>query len=209
MRSATSGPPRQPVQRADVGRGRRDRVEQPRERRVRVLAPAEREQRVERVRRVAHPAEAVVPVRVAAQPLGQRRRRRRRDAAVRLVRQQLQRERRTRDGVAPRAVVARGRGSTCARPPPSRRGGARSRRARDAAAARPPPRRARAARALLREPSQRRPIGTERQQLDVRPARRRRTESGRRAPTESGLHPRVPRCGARARTTAADRARAA
>src|SRR5581483_5947248 len=70
------------------------------------LAEAEARERVHREGRVADPAEAVVVVALAADPLGQRRGRGRGDRAGRRLDQQLQRERAADDRVAPRAVVA-------------------------------------------------------------------------------------------------------
>ena len=70
-----------------------------------ILAPPESEQCIERVRRVTHPAEPVVPVRVAAQAFGQRGRGGGRDPTLGLVREQLQHERGPRHGFVPRPVV--------------------------------------------------------------------------------------------------------
>ncbi len=61
-------------------------------------------QREQRQRRVAQPAEAVVPVARAANLLRQRGRRRRDDAAGRRVGQRFERHERSRDRVRPRAV---------------------------------------------------------------------------------------------------------
>ena len=66
-----------------------------------LLAIAAGEQRVERERRVAQPAVAVVPVAHAAELLGQRGRRRGDDAAGRRVGERLERDQRALDRVAP------------------------------------------------------------------------------------------------------------
>ena len=63
-------------------------------------------QRLERERGVAQPAEAVVPVAIAPERLGQRGGRRGHDAARRVVGQGLQRDERAHHGVLVRALVA-------------------------------------------------------------------------------------------------------
>ena len=67
---------------------------------------AELQERLERERRVADPGEAVVPVALAADPLGQRGGGRRRDRARRREDEQLQGQRAAHDGLTPRAGVA-------------------------------------------------------------------------------------------------------
>ena len=90
--------------------GQLRRVQQPPEERLGLARAAELQQGVEREGRVAHPAEAVVPVALAADLLGQRRGRRRRDRPRRGVEEQLERQRAADHGVAPRAVVGALRG---------------------------------------------------------------------------------------------------
>src|SRR5207244_8652953 len=74
---------------------------------VRLLVVAEPEQRVERPARVADPAEAVVPVAAAAEPLREGGRGRGHDRAGGRVDEQLEHEETADDGLAPGAVVAR------------------------------------------------------------------------------------------------------
>ena len=83
----------------------RDRAQQPVAPLDGFLHVAGRHQRVERERRVAQPAVAVVPVAHAAGPLGERRRGRGDDAAGRRERQRLQRDQRALHQVVPLAVV--------------------------------------------------------------------------------------------------------
>ena len=85
-------------------------VQQPPEERVGLARAAQVQQGVEREGRVAHPAEAVVPVALAADLLGQRGGRRRRDRPGRGVEEQLERQRAADHGVAPRTVVGALRG---------------------------------------------------------------------------------------------------
>ena len=85
-------------------------VEQPPEERLGLARAAQLQQGVERERRVAHPAEAVVPVALAADLLGQGGGRRRRDRPGGGVEEQLERQRAADHGVAPRAVVRALRG---------------------------------------------------------------------------------------------------
>jgi hypothetical protein len=88
------------------GRPRQPRaVQQPVEERRRLVVVAEIRQRADGQRRVAHPAETVVPVQVAADPLGQRRRRRRDDGARGRVVEQLERQHATNDSRPVGAVV--------------------------------------------------------------------------------------------------------
>ena len=82
-------------------------VGQPAHERGRLLGEAEPQQAVERERRVADPRVAVVPVALAPDLLGQRRRGRRHQRPGRRVGQQLQRQRRALHGLAPAAAVAR------------------------------------------------------------------------------------------------------
>ena len=82
-----------------------DRAQQPVAPRARLVGETGVEQRVERERRVAQPAVAVVPVALAADPLRQRRRRRGDDAAGRLVRERLQHDERRAHGLAVLALV--------------------------------------------------------------------------------------------------------
>ena len=79
-----------------------DGAQQPVAPRLRLLVVAGVHQREQRERRVAQPAEAVVPVARAAELLRQRRGRRRDDAAGRRVGQRLQRDQRAHDRVGPR-----------------------------------------------------------------------------------------------------------
>ena len=72
-----------------------------------LLGEAEPQERVQREGRVADPRVAVVPVARAADRLGQARRGGRDDGARRLVGQQLQRQRRARDHLAPATPVLR------------------------------------------------------------------------------------------------------
>ena len=88
----------------------------------RLVAIAGVEERVQRQRRIANPTVAVVPIAWSAQRLGQRRRRRRDDPARRRERQQLQRDQRAPDGVAPFIVVAGEAARLAPFAPPSRRG---------------------------------------------------------------------------------------
>ena len=83
-----------------------DRAQQPLAPGQRLVPVARLEHREQRQRRVAEPAEAVVPVAHAADVLRQRRRRRRDDAAGRPVGQRLQDEQRLVDLVVIEAVVA-------------------------------------------------------------------------------------------------------
>ena len=71
-----------------------------------LVGEAQAEQRVDRERRVADPGEAVVPVALAADLLGQPRGRRRDQRAGRRVRHQLQRHRRAFDHLPPPSRVA-------------------------------------------------------------------------------------------------------
>ena len=86
------------------------RVQQPPEERLRLARAPEVQEGLERECRVAHPAEAVVPVALAADLLGQRRGRRRRDRPGGRVEEQLERQRAADHGIAPRAVVRTLRG---------------------------------------------------------------------------------------------------
>ena len=116
-----------PVQRLrPVGRAR-DRAQQPVAPRARLVVVAGADEREERERRVAHPAEAVVPVPDAAERLRQRRGRRRDDPAGRRVRQRLERDERADQRVAVRPLVRAAvrpvvaRTPRCPRAPPRRR----------------------------------------------------------------------------------------
>ena len=80
-------------------------VEQPPEERLGLARAAQLQEGVERECRVAHPAEAVVPVALAADLLGQGGGRRRRDRSGGSVEEQLERQRAADHGVAPGAVV--------------------------------------------------------------------------------------------------------
>ena len=82
-----------------------DRTQQPLAPCLRLVVVARHQQAVEGERRVAQPAEPVVPVPRAAELLGQRRRRRGDDAAGRAVGQRLQRDQRAHHRVAPLAAV--------------------------------------------------------------------------------------------------------
>ena len=90
--------------------GELGRVQQPPEERLGLARAAQMQERLEREGRVAHPAEAVVPVALAADLLGQRRRGRCRDRPGGGVEEQLERQRAADHGVAPRAVVGALRG---------------------------------------------------------------------------------------------------
>ena len=83
--------------------GELGRVQQPPEERLGLARAAELQEGLERECRVAHPAEAVVPVALAADLLGQRGGRRRRDRAGGRVEEQLERQRAADHGIAPRA----------------------------------------------------------------------------------------------------------
>ena len=85
-------------------------VQQPPEERLGLPRAAQMQERLEREGRVAHPAEAVVPVALAADLLGQRRRRRCRDRPGGSVEEELERQGAADHGVAPRAVVGALRG---------------------------------------------------------------------------------------------------
>ena len=109
------------------------RVQQPPEERLGLARAAQMHERLERERRVAHPAEAVVPVALATDLLGQRGRRGGGDRARRRVNEQLERERAADHRVAPRPVVRRAARPTRASRPSSRpsRRSTSSRRGRD------------------------------------------------------------------------------
>ncbi len=92
-----------------VGRVAGDRTQQPLAPRARLGHVAGAEQRLQRERGVAQPAEAVVPVAGAAELLGQRRGRRRGDASAGCVRQGLERHERASYRVLPASAVARPR----------------------------------------------------------------------------------------------------
>ena len=96
------------------GRARR-RAQQPVAPGARLVVVAGVHQRKQRQRRVAQPAEAIVPVATAAEHLRQRCRRRRDDAAGGRVGQRLERDQRARHRFGPLAVF-----SDSARPTPSR-----------------------------------------------------------------------------------------
>ena len=85
--------------------GQLRRVQQPPEERLGLARAAQLQERLEREGRVAHPAEAVVPVALAADLLGQRRRGRCRDRPGGSVEEQLERQGAADHGVAPRALV--------------------------------------------------------------------------------------------------------
>ena len=80
-------------------------VQQPPEEGLALVRAAELHQRAQRERRVAQPAEAVVPVALPADLLGQRARGRRRDRAGWRVDQQLERQRAADDRLPPRPCV--------------------------------------------------------------------------------------------------------
>ncbi len=102
--------PRDAVHRLEVARVAGDGPQQPLAPGGRLLAEAAAQQGGERHAGVAQPAEPVVPVALAADPLGQGRRRGGDDAAGRRVREGLEGEQRAQDGFAPLApVVAVGR----------------------------------------------------------------------------------------------------
>ena len=86
--------PREPVHDLDVGGVAGDGAQEPLAPRLGLLARAGLQHREERQRGVAQPAEAVVPVALAADPLGQRRGRRGDDPAGRRVRHRLQHDQR-------------------------------------------------------------------------------------------------------------------
>ena len=90
-----------------------DGAQQPVAPRLRLLLVAGVDEREQRERRVAQPAEAVVPVADAADPLGERRRRRGDDPARRRVRERLQRDHR------PRAPLGASRRRRCTTRPPA------------------------------------------------------------------------------------------
>ena len=89
--------------------GQPRRVQQPAGERFGLVAVAEGEQRAHGERGVAQPAVAIVPVEVAAEPLGQRRGRRGDDRARRRVDEQLERERAAEHGPGERARRSRTR----------------------------------------------------------------------------------------------------
>ena len=91
------------------------RAQQPRAPVARLLVVARGEERDQRERRVADPAEAVVPVAHAADVLRQRRRRRRDDAAGRRVRERLEHDQRAVHRVVRVALVSAAARSTRAR----------------------------------------------------------------------------------------------
>ena len=97
--------PADPVHDLQLARAAGSRPLQPVDVRLRLLSVAEREEGIQRQRRVAQPAEAVVPVALAADLLRQRRRRRRDDRARRPVRQPFEDERAADDLLAVRALV--------------------------------------------------------------------------------------------------------
>lgn len=85
-------------------------VQQPPEERLALMRAAELHQRAQRERRVPQPAEAVVPIALPAELLGQRRTGRSRDRAGWRVDQQLERQRAADDRLPPRSCVgSRGR----------------------------------------------------------------------------------------------------
>ena len=94
---------RDAVHHLELLRPARDRARQPVAPALRLLVIAGVHQGEQRQRRVAHPAEAVVPVAVAADPLGQRGGRRRHDAAGRAEGERLERDERAGDRVLPGA----------------------------------------------------------------------------------------------------------
>ena len=95
----------QPVHDLQILRRAGGRAQQPFAPGDRLLLIARGEQRIERQRRIADPAEAIVPIAHAADQFGQRGRRRRDDAAGRTIGQQLQRDERALDLRAPRALI--------------------------------------------------------------------------------------------------------
>ena len=92
-----------------LGRAR-DRAEEPVTPGACLLDVSGADEREQRQGRVAKPAEAVVPVPHAADPLGQRRRRRRDDSAGRRIRERLQRQKRAMHRVVPATLVRAPRG---------------------------------------------------------------------------------------------------
>ncbi len=85
-----------------------DPIAQPAQERERLLGIAQREQGTDRVGCVAHPGEAVVPVPLATELLGQGRRGRRHQRTGRRVGHQLQRHGRAADHLAPAPAVGGG-----------------------------------------------------------------------------------------------------
>src|SRR5215218_7282167 len=86
-------------------RAARGGAQQPVAPRERLVVVASVHERDEGERRVAQPAESIVPVANAAELLGERRRRRRDDAAGGAVGERLEREQRTKHGLPEFAVV--------------------------------------------------------------------------------------------------------
>src|SRR5207302_3631172 len=80
--------------------------EQPADEVLRLVAVAELEESARAERGVAQPAEAIVPVEIAARPLGQGSRWSRNDGPRRNVLHQLEQERAAHDRLAVRSVVA-------------------------------------------------------------------------------------------------------
>ena len=93
------------IQDVELGLGQRRRLHEPPEQRPRLGVASEPHQRADHEVGVANPAEAIVPVALAADLLGQRRRRRGDRGAGRREDHQLQRQRAPQDEVGPWAVV--------------------------------------------------------------------------------------------------------